>query len=289
MIGWKGSDSGNCRTPRLEIVSRLPSKPRRAPPILFVHGAWHGAWCWEDNFLDYFADRGFACYALNLRGHGASRGARDVRFCRVRHFVDDLKEAVDEIGVSPILVGHSLGGFVVQKYLEQHPAELGVLAGSIPPYGGLRMIKRVIRAQPLAALQSNLTFSLRPYFSTDERVRKALFGAETSEEIVRACANRLQDDTIIGLMDYLLFNLVDTSRISTRMLVFGASDDQLIDEHDVVETGRVYGQDATIISGVGHDLMLDDLWERAAEAIAKGIGEHLKILPQEQLRPAHVA
>jgi hypothetical protein len=126
---------------RLEIVARLPARPRRAPPILFVHGAWHGAWCWEDHFLGYFAARGFAGYALNLRGRGASRGARDVRFCRVRDFVEDVAEAVEQIGALPILVGHSLGGFVVQKYLERHEAELGVLMASVPPNGGLRMVR----------------------------------------------------------------------------------------------------------------------------------------------------
>src|SRR5579863_3454074 len=156
------TDSDHVEAPvlssRLEIVSRLPSKPRLAPPLVFVHGAWHGAWCWEDRFLDYFADLGFACYALNLRGHGASKGAKDVRFCRVRHFVEDLTEAIASIGAQPILIGHSLGGFVVQKYLENNSAHLGILLASIPPRGGFRMMKRLVRERPLDVLRANLTF-----------------------------------------------------------------------------------------------------------------------------------
>ena len=42
-------------------------------PIFFVHEAWHAAWCWE-NFLPYFANRGYAAYAVSLRGHGTSEG-----------------------------------------------------------------------------------------------------------------------------------------------------------------------------------------------------------------------
>jgi hypothetical protein len=42
----------------LEVISRQPERRRFKTPLLFVHGAWHGAWCWEEKFLPYFADRG---------------------------------------------------------------------------------------------------------------------------------------------------------------------------------------------------------------------------------------
>ena len=31
-----------------------------ARTLLFVHGAWHGAWCWAEHFLDFFAAQGYA-------------------------------------------------------------------------------------------------------------------------------------------------------------------------------------------------------------------------------------
>ena len=274
---------------RLEILTRLPAKPRRAPPLVFVHGAWHGAWCWDDHFLDYFASRGFACYALNLRGHGASRGARDVRFCRVRHFVADLKEAVDSLGVQPILIGHSLGGFVVQKYLEQNPAQLGVLLASIPPRGASRMLKQIMRSQPLDLLKSNLMFSLKPLFSSADKVRNSLFSASTPQAVVEACRSRLQDDVILGFLDYLFLDLVDASKITSKMAVFGAADDRMIDAVDVENTARAYGQKAVIIPEVGHDLMLDQNWELAAEAIASKIDLHLSGGVETNVRAALVA
>ena len=39
---------------QLEVITHKP-KAVSSTPILFVHGAWHGAWCWE-NFLPYFAE-----------------------------------------------------------------------------------------------------------------------------------------------------------------------------------------------------------------------------------------
>jgi pimeloyl-ACP methyl ester carboxylesterase len=49
---------------QLEVIANAKNETRPAP-ILFVHGAWHAAWCWE-NFLPYFAQQGYAAYAISL-------------------------------------------------------------------------------------------------------------------------------------------------------------------------------------------------------------------------------
>ena len=49
----------------VRLVVREPAEPGGRPPLIFIHGAWHGAWCWE-RFLDYFAARGYPCYAVDL-------------------------------------------------------------------------------------------------------------------------------------------------------------------------------------------------------------------------------
>jgi hypothetical protein len=33
----------------IETINEL--ERHRKPPILFVHGSFHGAWCWEENFF----------------------------------------------------------------------------------------------------------------------------------------------------------------------------------------------------------------------------------------------
>jgi len=56
----------------LEVRKRLPATPSRKPPLLFVHGGNLAAWCWDEHFLNFFADKGFRAVAVSLRGHGAS-------------------------------------------------------------------------------------------------------------------------------------------------------------------------------------------------------------------------
>lgn len=121
---------------KLEVISRRPSENRHPTPLLFIHGMMHGAWCWDVHFLDYFAQHGFAAHAVNLRGHGKSEGRDKLRWARIADFVDDVASAVRGLASSPVLIGHSMGGFVIQKYLEDHEAAGAVLLSSPPP-GGL--------------------------------------------------------------------------------------------------------------------------------------------------------
>ena len=51
----------------LEVFEKRPSHESDMTPVLFVHGAWHGAWCWDEHFLDFFADKGYLSLAVSLR------------------------------------------------------------------------------------------------------------------------------------------------------------------------------------------------------------------------------
>src|SRR5580704_11596911 len=190
-------------TPKLEVISRLPSRPRPAPPILFVHGAWHGAWCWDEFFLDHFAARGYAAHALSFRAHGESEGRGGLHRCRIRHYVEDVAAVAAALPSRPILVGHSMGGFVVQKFLETQPAPAAFLLASIPPNGARSMYARLARNQPLDMLRANATFSLLPFISDPDRARRLLFSAAMSRDDVVRYHRQLQDESMLGALDCL--------------------------------------------------------------------------------------
>ena len=59
-----GLTTVNCQlTPDLEVRSRLPANRTRKPPLLFVHGGYADAWCWEPFFLPWFAAQGWPATA----------------------------------------------------------------------------------------------------------------------------------------------------------------------------------------------------------------------------------
>lgn len=105
------------------------------PPLLFIHGAGHGRWCWEEHFLRYFGDRGWTVRAIDLRGHGSAPGRQRLRWTRIAEYVEDLATAVAAMPEAPVLLGHSMGGFVIQKYLESHSAPGAILLAPCRPQG----------------------------------------------------------------------------------------------------------------------------------------------------------
>lgn len=38
------------------------------PPLVFVHGSFHAAWCWAEHWLPFFSHSGYDCYAISLLG-----------------------------------------------------------------------------------------------------------------------------------------------------------------------------------------------------------------------------
>ena len=95
--------------PQLEVRSRLPTSPTRRPPVLFVHGGYCDAWCWDPNFLPWFARHGVAAHALSLRGHGKSAG-RDLLWATgLDDYAADVERVCASLEVSAG-AGRSLDG-----------------------------------------------------------------------------------------------------------------------------------------------------------------------------------
>ncbi len=119
----------------LDVIDKGHCTAAHPVPLLFVHGGWHAAWCWEDHFLDFFAENGFRAVAVSLRAHGKSATSQRLRTCSIADYVDDVRTAAAGLDIQPVIVGHSMGGFVVQKFLETHHAPACVLMASAPPNG----------------------------------------------------------------------------------------------------------------------------------------------------------
>lgn len=107
---------------QLEVISRESAGDAHPTPLLFVHRAWHRAWCWNEHFLPCFAAHSYRSYALSLRGHGTSASPKRFRTARVRDYVEDVAQVAGQLDRPPVLIGHSMGELVVQKYLETHEA-----------------------------------------------------------------------------------------------------------------------------------------------------------------------
>ncbi len=251
---------------RLEIISRGRAADSAAPPLLFVHGGWHGAWCWDQGFLERVANRGFEVHAMSLRGHGESAGREHLRRTRVRDFVDDIEEVADSLSSPPLVIGHSMGGFLTQKFMQRRRLPGAVLLASMPPDGVGEFLGRLIRTDPVGVLQANLTLRLTSVVSTPDRVRRLFFSAHTPEEEVASIAARLGDEAFLAYLDMVFADLC-VPAAGTPVLVLGAERDAIFPIETTRRIAAAYATEAIIFPDMAHDMMLEPGWERVADAI----------------------
>ena len=260
----------------LEVIHRSPAGEPRPTPVLFVHGAWHGAWCWDEYFLSHFAECGYDTYALSLRGHGKSAGHERLRWSGAADFVADVEQVVQGLPASPIIVAHSMGGFVLQKYLEKHSAPAAVLLASIPPAGSLGFVLRLLVRYPLVVLKVLLTLRLYPVMETAEMAQHWCFSPDLPPDKVAAYHAQIGDESFRVLLDTLVLNLPRPARVrqnGTPLLVLGAEIDRIISTNEVRATARAYGTEAEFFPNMAHDMMLETGWQAVADRIHSWLGE----------------
>jgi len=157
----------------LEVIDKGHCSDAHPTPVLFVHGALHAAWCWDEHFLNFFADNGYRVLALSLRGHGCSPTSKRLRSCSIADYVEDMCSVADSLPATPLVTGHSMGGFIVQKYLETHRAPAGVLMASEPPRGHLRAALRSIGRDPWRSARSMMSDKPSILFNTPDLARES--------------------------------------------------------------------------------------------------------------------
>jgi non-heme chloroperoxidase len=254
----------NPRFENLEVLARCPQGPCRPTPLLFVHGAYTAAWCWDEHVLPFFAGAGYAAYAVSLSGHGASRGREHLDSLSIADYVRDVAEVASRLPAPPILIGHSMGGFVVQKYLEDHASPAAVLMCSVPPQGLISSAFSLMLSRP--GLMKDLNSLMGGGPVALDSLREALFSQPVDVDDLKRFYRLAQPESYRAIWDMTLFNLPHPSQIrQTPLMVIGAEHDHLIPVSLVEMTARTYGVPAKLFPGLGHGMMLERDWKKPAQ------------------------
>lgn len=266
------SPSSSGTRPGHDLELRTVSAPdTNGPPLLFVHGAYVGAWCWDAHFLPALADRGYTAHAVSLRGHGESGGC--LTTAGLDDFVTDLRHAVDRLDATPVLVGHSMGGVVVQRYLQRYDAPGAVLMASLPPQGMAGLTLQFARRDPTLWLGFGALQAFGPGITSPRVLRRALFSDDFPDERVDDYAARITQESPRALAE--LTGPVVTGRLPDDVptLVVGADDDVIVPAWAVEATARAFDTDATFVPSVAHAMMLDTGWERSLQTLVDWFAE----------------
>jgi non-heme chloroperoxidase len=254
----------------LEIITRKARGRSRPTPLIFVHGANVGAWCWDQHFLPYFAAHGYNAHALSLRGHAGSGGS--LGLAGLDDYVDDLAQAVAGLAGAPVVIGHSMGGCVVQRYIESHSAAAAVLMASVPPQGVWQATMSLALRDPTLFSAINLLESGCPDAEAFRTLARALFSEDLPREQANQFMRRMQAESKRAIFDMLWIHLRSRSDLSMPALVLGAQNDALFPPEMIVTAARAYAVEAEILPAMGHAMMWDTRWRAAAERILAWLG-----------------
>ncbi len=240
-----------------EVRSAQPAETTGRPPLLMVHGLAHGAWCFDEHWVPTAAERGFPAYAVSLRGHGGSGGARRLRRTLTRDYVHDVLQTIAELPEPPVLVGHSMGAIVAQLVADRYPLRGLVLLTPAPMHSAVADLVAIALDRPSDALGAVVgrTLSMAP---------DILFEG-LDPQTARAYSERIGTESPLVQWELLLRRRVGPVRCP--VLVVGVPGDRLVRPADVRRTAESYGVEPVWFPGMGHDVMLDAGWDAVLDTV----------------------
>ena len=253
----------------LEILSHKPTGTHQPHKLLFVHGICVGGWIWDKHVLPYFAAAGYECHAVSLRGHGKSSGHETLATHSLSDYTEDVATAAATIGGPLIVIGHSLGGAVVQNWLRSGGVAAGAaLLASVPPWGLASSAVRMGFTNPVLfqELAKMVTFGVEAI--NPDIIRTGLFSEDFPATDYAEFASLVQNESrVVSTELQGLRTFAPMPWQTTPLLVLGGGTDQLIPPDEVWKTAAYYGTQSVIIENLAHTLMLDTRWESAASAV----------------------
>lgn len=185
---------------RFEVLSRPGATLRYVDsggtgiPLVFTHGAGVDHAMFDAQFAAA-VDAGHRAVTWDLRGHGSSTLDHGARF-RADDAVHDLAALIDRLGITrPTLIGHSLGGNLVQEFARRHP--------DLP--ARLIVVDSTWNAGPLTWLERHALRLAAPLLAMIPRARMphlmATVSATTPDAIAyaAACFERIPKDVFLDV------------------------------------------------------------------------------------------
>ncbi|WP_290818715.1 alpha/beta fold hydrolase [Halovivax sp.] len=234
-------------TAETEIRGLDVAGPEDGRPIVFVHGAMFTRKMWAPQ-RDALADE-FRVIAPDLPGHGERAGES----FDLEPAIDLLDEVVDSAaGGRAVLVGLSLGGYVIAEYANRFPEKvdgLVVVGSSANPVRGMNLLTRITGGLARLATRSDLVE--RGVRRAGERwVRNRDLSGETEAEIIESGIYPREFGTPGPDLAGRNFRAALASFAGPALIVNGERDLMMRGGED--EHASVGGADVEIIEGVGH-------------------------------------
>jgi len=209
--------------------------------LLFIHGAGGSHKVWEHQ-IKFFSD----LVAIDLPGHGVGAGKRTID-----EYVRDVKKFCDERGLkNTVMVGHSMGGAIAQKFALDHPEYLKAIV--------LVCTGAKLRVTPLI-----FDAIKRDYAQAVELITKLAFSSKATSEIKEKAAEEMRNispEVTYGDFEACdKFNVMDRLkeiRVST-LIICGLEDQLTPVKYSEYLRNNILNSKLEVIADAGHMVMLE--------------------------------
>ena len=256
-------------------------------PVVFIHGLWLHADSWGP-WAERFRAAGYAPHAPGWPGDMATidetrKQPQLVAGYGIADVVEHYAQTIRGLPAKPIVVGHSFGGLIAQRLLDDGHAAAAVAIDAAPIKGVLFLPPSALRVASVA-LRNPLNRK-RAVSLTREQFRYGFGNAVTPQE-----SDELYDRWTIPSPGKPLFeaataNLlpgspakVNTSN-ATRgpLLLTSGGKDHTVPAVITKQTQRLYRKSAAVTElhefpDRGHSLCIDSGWEEVAAVVLDWIG-----------------
>lgn len=253
----------------IERIHYRPHSPRFKTPLLFQHGMWHGAWCWE-LWQRTFAELGWESHAWSLPGHGRSPERRPIARCTLDYYLQFLKAEVERLPVRPIVVGHSMGGALVQWYLRYVADDLPAVVLAAPWTARsmfLDGLGPLISYDPLGILLMMISWDAKPLIrDAPGSAARFLVGPEAAVPL-DALKARLGPESALILYQHNPPFWSPPVSVRTPMLWIAGGDDPLLREPVQRRSAAQYGAEYVVAADARHNVMMEHNYAETATRI----------------------
>ena len=254
---------------KLELIQNHPTHILNQYPLLFLHGAAGAAWNFS-GYLNYLEQHQILAYAMSLRGHGLSEGDDVLEHAPMDDYVDDLVHVIKQLDEKPIVIGHSMGGAILQKSLADHQElmQAAVLLASANAKGidPDSMLGFFYTSGTQFLRQIRIRFN-EPTLGIDELLRRYVLSSRISIEAMRQLRMQLSKESKVIKKDLLKPYLPEDIELMIPVVVLGCTGDLIITKDKIEETAQRFQAKPFMIDGLSHFLMIDPEYERGIKAL----------------------
>ena len=255
----------------LFLWEKFVGTPDGKPAILFVHGSSMASTPTFDltvpgrpdsSVMDWFAQRGFVCWCVDMEGYGRSGKSRDI-YCDIPNGADDLAAATDCIaqvrGIRSFLTyGISSGALRAALFAQRHPDRVSRLVLDAFVWTGEGAPTLVQRRKKLpefmAAKRRPIDRAfVRSIFARDHPDCADAATVEAFADAILALDDSMPNGTYIDMCSKL--PVVDPALITVPTLVLRGQYDGIAAFDDLIEFFRRLpspDKQFTVMEGISH-------------------------------------